>query len=137
TAAEEGTLAGVLVDLAERGDAVLVVGAGGRRHRGHLVAVGSDFAALRTGEGREVLVAHRGMASVATADGAAPAAGDRPLVLRVGLLEALAVLAEDRPRVLAVPVGAGDGADAGVAGELVAVGRDVLTVRLEGAGRRA
>lgn len=136
TAADEGTFAGILVDLAERGDAVLVIGAGGRRLRGHLVAVGSDFAALRTADGREALLAHRGITSVTTGDGAPAAAGDRALLLRFGLPEALAVLAEDRPRVLAVTVGAHTGADAGVAGELVAAGRDVLTIRLDGGGRR-
>ena len=51
--------------------------------------------------------------------------------LDVGLAEALTVLAEDRPRVLVVTM-----ADAeGLAGELRAVGADVLTLRLDGVGR--
>lgn len=137
SAAEEGSFAGVLVDLAERGDPVLVTAAGGRRLRGHLVAVGSDFVALRTGDGREVLLAHRGIASVTTEERVSATAGDRPVVLPIGLAEALAVLAEDRPRVLVVTLVATDGADRGVAGELRAVGRDVVVLRLEGVGQRA
>ena len=45
--------------------------------------------------------------------------------------EALGVLAEDRPRVLVVTMADADG----VAGELRAVGTDVLTLRMDGVGR--
>lgn len=136
SAAEEGTFAGILVDLAERGDAVLVTGAGGRRLRGRIVAVGSDFAALRTDEGREVLVAHRGIAALTTEEAAPMATGDRALVLPLGLAEALAVLAEDRPRVLVVPTEAAEGVGGGLAGTLRAAGRDVAVLRIDGAGGR-
>lgn len=132
TAAEEATFAGVLLDLAEQGGPVLVVAASGRRHRGVVRAVGSDFVALRTTEGREVLLAHRGLASVRPEGRAGAAAGDRPAELPLGLAEALAVLSEEGPRVLVVTVPG----DEGVAGELRAVGRDVLTVQLDGIDRR-
>lgn len=132
TAAEEGTFAGVLVDLAERGTPVLVAGVAGRRQRGALAAVGTDFVVLRTAEGEEVLLAHRGISSVTPEAGATDMAGHRAVTVRVDLAEALAVLAEERPRVLLVTVGA----DGGVAGELRAVGRDVVSVRLEGSDRR-
>ena len=57
-----------------------------------------------------------------------------PVALPIGLAEALAVLAEERPRVLLVTVaGTGEGAEGGVAGELRAVGRDVVSIRLDGA----
>ena len=137
SAAEEGSFAGVLVDLAERGVPLLVAGAGGRRQRGILAAVGADFVVVRTPEGREVLLAHRGIASVTPEPGAAEVAGDRAVTLPIGLPEALAVLAEERPRVLLVTVaGTGEGAEGGVAGELRAVGRDVVSIRLEGPDRR-
>lgn len=132
-AGEEATFAGVLLDLAERGGPVLVVTAGGRRHRGVVRAVGADFCALRTPDGRDVLLAHRGIASVQP-EGRGPATGDRAVALTFGILEALAVLAEERPRVLVVTVGGGGGD--GLAGELQTVGRDVLAVRLDGAARR-
>jgi hypothetical protein len=133
TAAEEGSFAGVLVDLAERGTPVLVAGAGGRRQRGTLAAVGADFVVLRDEDGEEVLLAHRGISSVTPEAGAAAVAGHRPVAVPVGLAEALAVLAEERPRVLLVTVGL----DGGVAGELRTAGRDVLSVRLEGPDRRS
>jgi hypothetical protein len=132
TAAEDGSFAGVLVDLAERGTPVLVAGAAGRRQRGTLTAVGADFVVLRTAEGHEVLLAHRGISSVTPEAGADEVAGDRVVAVPVGLGEALAVLAEERPRVLVVTVGT----DGGVAGELRAAGRDVVSVRLEGPDRR-
>jgi hypothetical protein len=137
SAAEEGSFAGILVDLAERATPVLVTGAAGRRQRGVLTAVGSDFAVLRTAEDRDVLLAHRGMASVTPEAGAAEVAGDRAVALPIGMVEALAVLAEERPRVLLVTVaGSGERSEGGVAGELRAVGRDVVTIRLEGPDRR-
>jgi hypothetical protein len=132
TAAEDGSFAGVLVDLAERGTPVLVNGAAGRRQRGTLAAVGADFVVLRAAAGEEVLLAHRGISSVTPEPGATDVAGHRPVTVRVGLAEALAVLAEERPRVLLVTVGA----DGGLAGELRAAGRDVLSIRLEGPDRR-
>ena len=52
-AEEEGTFAGVLVDLAERGAPVVSTPSGGRRHRGVVRAVADDFVALRTGPGTE------------------------------------------------------------------------------------
>jgi hypothetical protein len=127
TAPEDGTFAAVLLDLAERGAPVLVTTTAGRRHRGVVAGVGHDFAALRTPGGRDVVLAHRGIASVGQEGAGTTAPGDREPALPLGMAEALAVLAEDRPRVLVVATGG-----EGVAGELVAVGRDVLTVRPDG-----
>lgn len=131
TAAEDATFAGVLVDLAERGGPVLVALAGGRRHRGVVRAVGADFVGLRTAQGGDVLAALAGVVSVRADGRDDPVAGDRAVEVAAGLAEVLAVLAEDRPRVLVVAGGDPDG----LAGELRSVGRDVLVLRLDGADR--
>lgn len=129
-AAESATFAGVLLDLAERGEEVVVSGRTGRRLRGRVEAVGADFAALALTEGGAALVLFSAVAAVRGEPGAPPAPGDRPLQVEVGVAEALSVLAEDRPRVLVVCAGG-----EGLAGELVAVGQDVLHLRLDDAGR--
>jgi hypothetical protein len=131
TGPEDATFAAVLLDLAEHGSPVLATTTTGRRHRGVVAGVGHDFAALRTPDGRDVVLAHRGIAAVGPEGSHAVAPGDRTAVLPLGIAEALAVLAEDRPRVLVVATGG-----EAVAGDLTAVGRDVLTVRLDGADRR-
>ena len=131
TAGEGATFAGILLDLAERGGAVVVTVAGGRRHRGLLRVVGADFLVLVTDQGSQVLVARGGVVSVRPDARASPVSGDRPLALAAGTAEVLAMLAEDRPRVLVVVAGDGEG----VAGELRAVGQDVLVLRLDGSDR--
>jgi len=132
-AAEEGTFAGVLVDLAERGTAVVVHLHNGRRHRGRVTLVGRDFCGVRTAGGRDVLVAERGLASVRTLPGDAVTIGDRPVHTDLTFAETLAALADHRVRVLVV----GHDADDAVAGELRSVGADVVTVRLDGGGGTA
>lgn len=131
TAGEAATFAGTLLDLAEQGGPVLLSLAGGRRHRGRIGAVGADFVLVVTDRGAQVLVADRGIAAVRPEAGAAPVSGDRPVALAAGLAEALAIAAEDRPRVLVVAAGDDDG----LAGELRGVGQDVLVLRLDGHGR--
>lgn len=130
-AGEDATFAGVLLDLAEQGAPVLVTLAGGRRHRGVLRAVGADFVGLVTGQGAQVLVAAGGIVSVRPDPRARPLAGDRAVEVAAGLREVLAVLAEERPRVLVLAAGDGDG----LAGELQGVGLDVLVLRLDGPDR--
>jgi hypothetical protein len=127
-AEESATFAGVLVDLAERSTPVLVHARAGRRHRGMISAVGVDFCALHTAGGRDVLISSVGISSVRPEAGAPAPSGDRVLHLDLGLAEALAVIAADRPRVLLVTIADADG----IAGELRSVGRDVATVRLDG-----
>lgn len=131
SSAEGSTFAGVLLDLAERGAPVVVSGAGGRRHRGVVVAVGADFVALRTADGADVLLAFAGVAAVRSEPRATPAPGDRHVEVDVGLAEALSAVAEDRPRVLVVTVADGEG----LAGELRSAGRDLLVLRLDGPTR--
>lgn len=125
-AGEEATLAGVLLDLAERGAPVVVEVAGGHRHRATVQAVAEDFCALRTDQG-DVLVAYAGIAAVALLDADDPPAGDRPRALDMTFAEALLVLVAERPRVLVV---AKDGT--GRAGELRLAGRDVVVLRTDG-----
>jgi hypothetical protein len=129
-AEESASFAGVLLDLAERGEPVTVQGRGGRRHRGTISAIGADFAALRTPSGADVLLAFAGIASIRTDGHDAGPRGDRATSFELGLAEAVAAIAADRPRVLLVTTADGDG----LAGELRSVGRDVATVRLDGDG---
>jgi hypothetical protein len=128
-AEEEGTFDGVLADLAERGRPLVVAVRNGRSHRATIAALGADFVLLRTGAHHELLVRRAAITSVRTRPGDAVTIGDRLVRTERTLAEAAAALVDDRPRVLVV------GADvaATVAGELRAVGADVLTVRLDGA----
>jgi hypothetical protein len=125
---ESATFAGVLVDLAEQATPVLIQGRAGRRHRGAIAAVATDFCALRTSAERDVLLAFTGIASVRPDSRGPGPIGDRVVRAEIGMAEMLSVLAADRPRVLIVT-----NADTeGLAGELRSVGRDVVTVRLDG-----
>jgi len=130
-AAGEASFAGVLVDLAERGSPVVVAGASGRRHRGIVAAVGDGFVVLRVADGSHVLLVTTAVASVRAEPRAEPTTGDRPVDLPMDLADALAALAEDRPRLLVVTNVDGDG----LAGDLCGAGLDVLTLRLDGPDR--
>jgi hypothetical protein len=125
-AEETATFAGILLDLAERAAPVVVVVRGERRHRGVVAAVAADFCILRSPAGRDVLLSFAGIASVRIDATTSAPTGDRAVHVDLGLAEALAALAADRPRLLVVT-----GIE-GLAGELRAVGLDVLTVRLDG-----
>jgi len=60
-AADEAAFAGLLADLAERGETCVLTTAGARLHRGRVVAVGADFVAVRAdGEWGEATVSDRG-----------------------------------------------------------------------------
>jgi len=128
---ESATFVGVLLDLAEQGSPVVIHGRGGRRHRGSIAAVAADFCAVRTSGDRDVLLSFAGIGSIRPdARGAGPT-GDRAVRADLGLAEMLSVLAVDRPRVLIITT-----ADAeGIAGELRTVGRDLVTIRLDGSSR--
>jgi hypothetical protein len=132
-AAADASLAGVLLDLAERRITVAVTVSGGRRHRGRIGVIGGDFVSLCTETGAEVLVARGAITAVRTAPHVDEALGERTVTTELRLADVLAELGTDRTRVLLVP---SDGADA-VAGELRAVGQDVVTVRIGGDRLRA
>ncbi len=139
-AAEEASLAGVLLALAERREGVVLTTAAGGRHRGVVTGVGLDFVAVEVPAGTATLVALSALAGVRVAeDGMGPrrrspartaTTGDRvgQGALGVRLGDVLAQAAGQRPRV-SVHAGA-----VSVVGELAAVGRDVLTVRTDGDG---
>jgi hypothetical protein len=125
-AEEEGTLVGVLADLAEHAQTVVCVTTAGRRHVGQLHALGADFVALRGALGNTLFVALAALGHVRTQPGAGVVSGDRPVRLERRLAEVLAELSADRPDVV---VGTGV---AEVRGELRTVGRDVVMLRLDG-----
>ena len=126
-AEEEGSLAGVLADVAERGASVVVHVRGGRRHRGEVRALGSDFVALRSADS-DVFVALAAVTSVRTLPGEASPIGDRSIATALRLVDVLAGLAAERAAVLLVMAGGDDA----VAGALRSVGQDVVAVRVAG-----
>ena len=130
-AAEDATLTGLLIDLAERSGPVAVRSAGGRTARGRVVAVGADFVAVRESRLGDVLIPRRAVATVRGAPGEPPATatGDRPVSLMIVLAEALIEIAAERPSVLVAA--AGDE----IRGDLHAAGRDVVSVAVSGQGR--
>jgi hypothetical protein len=129
-AAAEGdaTFGGVLLDLAERRTDIAVSTSGRRRHHGRVEVIGTDFLSLRAPAGPEVLLALSTITAVRTVPRADPSVGERLVTTELRLAEVLSELAVERARVLLVPL---NGTDI-VAGELRAVGRDVVTVRTDG-----
>lgn len=125
-ATEEGTFAGILLDLAERTVPVAVGTTGGRTLRGAIAAIGRDVIALRAANGAVALVAIRALATVRAEPGSVPSIGDRVLDETTTLLGHLAGLAPDRPTV-SIRTVTGET----VAGTLRTVGLDVLVVRVE------
>ena len=125
-ATESATLLGALLDLAEAGVAVSMWTAAGRRLDGVPVGIGSDVVVLRD-RAEHVLVRTATITMVRPAPGSAlgAATGDRRPALRVGFVELLDRLVDDRPEV-ALLFDSGDT----LAGTLVAVGADVLSVQL-------
>jgi hypothetical protein len=124
-AEQEGSLAGVLADLAERGVPVAVHVRGGRRHQGEIRALGSDFLALGSVDA-EVIIALTAVTSVRTHPGEVATIGDRSISTSLGLADVLAGLAADRATVVLVLAGGDDS----VAGALRSVGQDVVGVRV-------
>lgn len=127
-AAEEGArLAGTLLDLAEQGATVTVRTTTGGSHHGTVRLVATDFCVLGAASG-DVWLHLAGVTTVRphADERHAAATGDRP-VLDLRLVEALARVAPDRPRLGIVAAGGER-----LAGELRAVGADVLTIRLDG-----
>lgn len=125
---EEARFTGLALDLAEQGATVSVRTTAGRQHHGVLTAVADDFLVLDAPTGRAVLVPYRAVAVVRSTAGATEGAVRKP-PLGARLVHALAALAVDRPRVLVVV----DGGES-LTAELRAVGRDVLTLRLDSGG---
>ncbi len=129
-AEEDATFLGTLTDLAERGGVVTLRTASGRAHQGVMIAVGHDYCAVRTVRGQMVYLALDAVDLVRPEPGIRhdAATGDRDALHDRTLLEVLARVVGDRPRV-ALVTRRGEQA---VAGQLRAVGQDVVTVRLDG-----
>jgi hypothetical protein len=129
-AEESARLAGALVDLAERGSSVTIRTTTGRAHHGPVRLVATDFCVVG-GEAGDVWVAIAGVTTVRPHPGERhpSATGDRAS-RDLLLVEALARVAPERPR-LAVVTEGGES----TAGELRAVGEDVVTLRLDGDAR--
>ncbi len=125
-AEEDATLAGVLLDLAERGGPIVVRTNGAATIRGPVVAVGADFVAVREHGLGDVLVPHGSICTVRAAPGERPVVGERAAAFEVVLAEALVELAADRPP---VRVGA---AGAEFRGRLRSTGRDVIAITTDG-----
>ena len=133
-AAEEATLLGLCLDLAEARRPILARTAEGRVHRGVLVAVGADFVALRSSTGDATFLPVGHLAWLRPAPGpwsGAPArsgaaAGDRSPPLAARLVDVLTGLAADRPR---LRLGLAGDPDVW-AGKLRGCGTDVLSIEL-------
>ena len=127
-ASEDASFTGVLLDLAERGRPIVVSTSAGRRHRGVVRTVATDFCILRTDTGIDQLVPYRALGMIRPLPQEAETVGDRPATLDVDLTDALHHLSEDRPRLHVGLIGDPDPH----VGELRSVGRDVLTLRMDG-----
>ena len=130
--AATATWAGVLVDLAEA-QATVSAAVGGTRIAGRLVGVGRDVCVIEAPDGRPAVVRLDAITELSSTGtnprGPAPGGSRRPAsaLTLVDVLEAAA--AESSPVTLHTAAGA-------VAGELVALGADVVTLRDPGPSRR-
>jgi hypothetical protein len=130
-AATLATWTGILVDLAEHGASVTAVLANQRR-RGRIVGVGRDFFVLDAHPGRPALVRSDAVASLWPDHAAAVLpAGARGGEIDLSLMMAVALLAEERSPICVISTTGGE-----TAGDLVAAGEDVLTVRTDASMRR-
>jgi hypothetical protein len=129
-AAASATWVGTLRDLAEQPDVALVLTAAGHLHRGALTAVADDHVVLRLATGGLVLLRLDRIRAVRPEPGrpAPPAMGDRTGTHDRTLADALDRLAADGARCALLV----DGVREPLQGQLVTVGEDVLTLRLEG-----
>jgi hypothetical protein len=136
-------LPGVALDLAERGDVVVLKTTSGRAHRGRLVAVARDAWVLRPetsrgfggpdGTAGATFLAADAIASVRTlpGGGARPrpeATGARRSPLAASMADMLTELAVEHPRVRVVVLGDPEV----MVGQLRSVGVDVVTLRVPG-----
>lgn len=131
---EFATFAGTMRDLAEAHQHVTVRSASGRSYQGPLLAVAVDHLVIAGGSDRTIHIAVDQVTAVQldpTGVGSV-AAGDRGAAQDRTLDEVLADALEDRPIVVIVTRGDGEAHR----GRLLAVGEDVVTLRVPGAGAR-
>jgi hypothetical protein len=125
-AAEDASLAGALLDLAEGAAPVALASAAGRVHRGAVVVVGADVVVLRPSSGALVLVPFGAVAWVRPVDGALPSGG-RVAPAGPLLVDLLAGVAERGDRVALWLAGG-----VTLAGRLAGVGVDVVRLEPDG-----
>jgi hypothetical protein len=123
-AAEEATFAGVLVDLSERGEEVVVRTGAGRSHRGRLTLVSEALVVIETASARVAVPFDRMGAVRREGDFTEGPTGDRHPIGGPALGTWLAALVGDRP-IVALSLDSEP-----LRGELLAVGVDVVTLRL-------
>lgn len=135
-AAGSATLTGVLVDLAEWREEVILTAAGpagSEKLAGRLTGVGRDFAFLEPDRGTPVVVRVSAVTSVwpASARAGEPGGpgGDRPAPFDLSLEAVLAAMAEQRAAVAVTT------ATDRIEGDLLSVGQDVMTLRAAGPRR--
>jgi hypothetical protein len=131
TAVELATWVGTLRDLAEARRALTVQLAGGRTHRGRLVAVGLDHLVLEA-EGRATVLLRLAAVRVVRPEPERPApaaTGDRDAAQDRTLVEALDRLVETGRRIVLLL----EGTREPLAGRLAGIGEDILTLQLDGA----
>jgi hypothetical protein len=124
---DDASLVGTLVDLAERGSTISIETEPGVIHRGIVRLVGQDFCVVRS-EREETWIAYEALAVIRpdTSEQHAPASGNR-VAADIRLVDGLAMILADRPRLTLLARGS-----ARLAGALVGVGRDVVSLRLDG-----
>lgn len=127
-ASEDAGFVGCLLDLAELAGTVVITTVRGTTHAGRIVAVGDDFAGLRTMGDRVVLIAFATIADVSPAPTmrAAPHASRAAPTLEVSLGDMLASAAATGSR-LSVRCG-----ERLLNGEVRSVGLDVITIQSPG-----
>ena len=126
-AAEEATLAGTLLELADSGTELALRSRSGRTYRGRVGVIGDDFVEIG-----DTWVRLAAVVSLRHGAGATVERGSHAGTHRTRFGEALATLAPERPSVVVVPV-----TGEPMRGTLVAVGVDVLTLTLDADGRAA
>lgn len=131
-AEEDSSVDGVLCDLAERESRVMLQVASGRQHVGVIRAVASDFCSLRADTGHDVLVRTCAVEYVRQLAGPAVPGTDRGRPGGQAFEVAVASLAEDQPEVTAATM-----CGERLRGRVIAVGRDVVRLELEGRGGTA
>jgi hypothetical protein len=122
----DATFAGVLIDLAERGQRVQLALATGRRVVGTVDGLGADFVAVRAVPRGDVLVPFGAIDQVAALDDASLAA-ERAVATDLRLADVLGAMATERERVRVV----GRDPASTVAGVLRHGGLDVVTIRTD------
>lgn len=126
---EETSLEGVLLDLAERGERVVVHTVGGHDLAGRIETVARDFCGVRLGSGQRVLVRTHAIETVRQVAGAAVTGVDRGAPGGQDFETALAALGEQRPEV-SLTTARGQR----WSGRLLTVGHDVVRLELEAGG---